>query len=444
MGSLTIRNRLDPDNAASVLRSMGLGALLFAGQAPTVTPSTNFDFFVSTAGNNSWNGLFPTFQSGLNGPKRDVAAAMPLMSAGKSLGVRGGTYAELFGIGAIPSGTSWTNKVRIANYNGETVWLKPNSGQRILDFGNSQQYIEFDGINLDAEFMGFDCAKVNCVTLGTEAHHIRFQNLQALGTLNSIAPFNTGNHLFLLTALVAGSVGNNEVINVQMSRNPGSGPGSFSHGCYCQSHGNRVEWCTLDGGGLGNWNGNGIQIYNGQIDQGPIGTIVQYNIIRNFASTVERGRGIELGFNANSALIYSNLIHDISGVLDPSACIRVDGFTHTILNNTCANHNQYGIKIDSGSHILRNNIAWNCALGNFYNPNNIAQTSSNNLGDTESGWTNLNPLFIGGGNFRLQSTSPGKRTSGSFIGSFDTNPPVTLDLDRVLRHLTSPSLGAYE
>ena len=122
MSYITFRNRLDPDNPSPVIRSMGLGSIFAVGLIPTVNAQSTFDFYVSTAGNDSWNGLFPDFQGGSNGPKRNLTTAgggLSLLSAGKSLGIRGGTYNET--ITSCPSGTSWANKVRIANYNGERV-----------------------------------------------------------------------------------------------------------------------------------------------------------------------------------------------------------------------------------------------------------------------------------------------------------------------------------
>ncbi len=81
----------------------------------------------------------------------DVNAGIGCLAAGDTLLVRAGTYAEEIII--VPSGTSWSNKVRIAAYPGETVWLKPatvaNGAVCVIWFDGPFHYIEFDGINVD-------------------------------------------------------------------------------------------------------------------------------------------------------------------------------------------------------------------------------------------------------------------------------------------------------
>ena len=74
-----------------------------------------------------------------------------LSHGGDTLSVRAGTYAES-NHQCRTRRHSWSNKVRIANYNGETVWLKPPAGDSqvllIQSFGGAPiGYIEFDGIN---------------------------------------------------------------------------------------------------------------------------------------------------------------------------------------------------------------------------------------------------------------------------------------------------------
>jgi len=388
---------------------------------PSTPPPETFDFYVSQVdGNNSYNGLFPTFQGGLNGPKLTMNAGVALLSAGKSLGVRTGTYIESLDIGAIPSGVSWNNKVRIANYNGEVVWMKPNSGTRVMDFAGSQQYIEFDGINLDAEFMTNDVVKINAVAVGNAAHHIRFKNCTALGALNPTIPPNTGAHMFLVTQLAAGLEGGNEFINVTLGRNPGIGD-EFSHGFYIQSHDNLVEFCTIDGSIA--WSGNGIQVFNGQVVGTNFNNTLRYNIIRNLTNT-GRQRGIELGATATGTKVYGNLIYNITGGLAPTAGVRVGAGTNEVLNNTVYNVNMVGIYNNGGVNTLyQNNISWFCG-SNFVNDvGSVNPASGNNIGDTETGWSFVDPQFVNaaGGNFNIASTSPCRNTGANTSSSVPTS-----------------------
>jgi hypothetical protein len=78
-----------------------------------------------------------------------VTKGVSVLAAGDTLFVRTGAYDEAL-INNVPSGASWTNKVRIAAYNGELVSLAPSFGpEYVVLFSGNQQYVEFDGISLD-------------------------------------------------------------------------------------------------------------------------------------------------------------------------------------------------------------------------------------------------------------------------------------------------------
>jgi len=415
---------------------------------PSTPPPETFDFYVSQVdGSNSYNGLFPTFQGGLNGPKLTINAGVALLSAGKSLGVRTGTYIESFEIGSIPSGTSWNSKVRIANYNSEVVWMKPGLGSnRVMEFSNSQQYIEIDGINLDGEFISFDVVKINCVTTATEAHHIRFKNLTALGTLNGQAAFNTGQHVFLLTALALGAQGGNEFQSVTARRNPGTvGEQGFSHAFYVQSANNLIEFCIVDGSQ--GWGGNGVQMYNGNIGPYPNNNTIRYNIIKNIdtiALGTRANRGILVGGSGGqNNKIYGNLINTVRAVQSWAGGIQIGGGNNTELyNNTVYNCAPNGFMLgdEGGTNIIvRNNIAWNNAIN--VNVVGGVTVSSNNIGSTATGWSFVDPQFVNaaGGNFNITSTSPCRNTG------FNTSSSVPTSINGVSRPQEGVmDIGAFE
>ncbi len=62
-------------------------------------------------------------------PKLTIGDAVGCLTAGDTLYVRAGSYNETL-IYTVPSGSSWSSKVRIAAYPGETVWMRPAAGQR--------------------------------------------------------------------------------------------------------------------------------------------------------------------------------------------------------------------------------------------------------------------------------------------------------------------------
>jgi hypothetical protein len=68
-------------------------------------------------------------------PKQTIAGLACLTAAGDTLLIRAGTYNEAIiqtqFVSLIPSGTSWTNIVRVAAYPGETVWMAPLGSQSL-------------------------------------------------------------------------------------------------------------------------------------------------------------------------------------------------------------------------------------------------------------------------------------------------------------------------
>jgi hypothetical protein len=68
--------------------------------------------------------------------------------AGDTLYLRSGTYTSRISHGetvTFNSGTSYANAVTIAAYPGETVTLRPSSGENVLEFTTANSYIIFDG-----------------------------------------------------------------------------------------------------------------------------------------------------------------------------------------------------------------------------------------------------------------------------------------------------------
>jgi len=104
-------------------------------------------YYVSTSGSDSYTCAQAQSTST---PKGTLAAAGACLAAGDTLLVRGGTYNQSIA-NSIPSGTSWTNKVRVAAYPAETVWLTPQGDfNYVVELTWGQSYIELDGLNLNA------------------------------------------------------------------------------------------------------------------------------------------------------------------------------------------------------------------------------------------------------------------------------------------------------
>ncbi len=139
-------------------------------------------YYVSPAGSDSRSCVQAQSSST---PKRSVNSGLTCLQTGERLYVRGGTYAEALTSPSIASGGSWSNPTRIAAYPGEAVWLKPSASvPYVIELYSGQQYLEFDGINLDTT-NAVAGNPIGGIALTGEApysvHHIRFKNATILG-----------------------------------------------------------------------------------------------------------------------------------------------------------------------------------------------------------------------------------------------------------------------
>jgi hypothetical protein len=400
-----------------------LGLLVLIGYTASAGVAHAATYYVAKSGN---NGNTCAQAQSTSTAKLTIAEGLKCLSAGDTLFVRGGNYDE--GINNnIPSGTSWSSKVRIANYNGETVWLRPsaigvnNNGFGVWLGGNglSPRYIEIDGINVDASNMQ------NAVGLsdsgGANPNNILIQNLEIIGS-----PKASYSQTY-----VAGS--DHRLVNVKIH---GSGPGGC--GLPCSTYGiyvagNRV---LVDGCDIYDVNGGGIHIYNSR-------GLSENNTVRNcrIHDITRSGDARLFGIlaNGNNHQIYNNLIYGLklpgTTGTDGSQGAIVAGPNGTkIWNNTIANNTGYGIKVDPGSVNMevRNNIAYGNS-GPAFTSGGSGTTESNNL-------FGVDPQFVNasGNDFKLK---PDSRAVDAGVNV----SAVTTDLSGVSRPQGRiHDIGAYE
>ena len=379
---------------------------LYAYVAPTAA------IYVALTGNDT------TGSGSVGAPYRTINKAVSFLTPGKSVVVRAGTYVEALLIGAVPSGTSWAAPTRIAAYPGETVTMRPASGNRVVEFANLQQYIEFDGIHMDATNCLYDCVKINAISSTSNAHHIRVKNAELLGAVNSSdRQFNV-----ICTGQFAGALGGNEFINLTVHR---GGNQDFSHGFYIQSPNNLVEWCDIY-----DCAGAGVQIYSGYVGSLPTNNIVRYNIIHDMTRNYGRHRAVQHGGGSNNK-IYGNVFYNIQGGAAVSAGIYVYvGSGVEIYNNTIVGGSTGGIIVETGvtNTLIKNNIVYQNAGGNYTNRGTSTVASNNLIGP--------DPVFVNAGarNYRLAAGSPA-------IAAGTSVPYVTTDLDSTARPLGTWDIG---
>lgn len=388
-------------------------------------------YYVATTGDNARS---CATASVIGTPKLTVVNGITCLSAGDTLLVRAGTYAEA--ISTVPSGTSWANTVRVANYPGETVWLAPTTGvggNDVIWLDGAFQYIEFDGINVDGTVMATKGQPIWFSTNNSNnPHHIRFQNAEVIaGAQGGGGAIALGGHTLI------GATGGHEIINVTIHGGGLPGLCGFecaSYGVYIEGPNMLVENCNIY-----DTSGAFIQIYNAAGDP-PDNAIIRNNRLHTLTDMGDATQvyGIIVS-GADDTQIYNNIISGIAigNVGGGNAAIAIGGSSlRTIVwNNTIADNRSYGVLIDAGSNNgqVRNTISY--ANGtNVITDNATGTTKDHNLDD------GTNPLFVNaaGEDYRLQSTSPARDTGATIATVTDdfagTPRPQGLIYD----------IGAYE
>ena len=113
-----------------ILFSLGL---FCAFELPSLGLATTY--YVATNGNDSYNGFYPAYQNGYDGPFRTIGKAASSVRAGDTVQIRGGTYHETVTFNA--NGTA-ASPITITNYNSEAVII---DGEYTLPTGSYYYFL---------------------------------------------------------------------------------------------------------------------------------------------------------------------------------------------------------------------------------------------------------------------------------------------------------------
>jgi parallel beta-helix repeat protein len=353
-------------------------------------------------------------------PKQHIMGAsggLACLSAGDTLLIRAGTYAEAIDSGSqtIPTGTSWANAPLIAAYPGETVQIT-----RLGLWHAYIQYVIFDRLIIDGNNGGAD----EIVFFAGGVHDVRLQNSEIR---------NAGvNGVFI-----------SGVTNITLLTNTIHHTGWATSTGHCIYHEGATN-TLIEGNEIYDCYKNGIQIYSGSYPTPRSdGTIVRGNRIHDCGLTDSSSSsgGIILGSGTGN-VAYNNLIYG------NKFGIRVDYHaTQTVVaNNTIYGQTATGLYVgaasgtDNTQTALTNNIVY--GNGTMILDAGSGTTFTTNLCDTTgTGCASAgNPLFVNSstGDFHLQAGSPA-------IDQGTTLATVTTDYAGVTRPQGSAyDIGAYE
>jgi hypothetical protein len=352
-------------------------------------------YYVATTGSDSNSCSQAQNQST---PKRTINNAKNCLSAGSTLIIGSGTYAE--SITSVPAGTSWTNAVTFRAATPLGVIIRPNApttGPLDLQSAN-YHYVVFDGFIFDGTNADFQAVKLSF------AHHIRIQNGEVRNApVNGIIVSGEGTDF-------------NEFINLEVYNN------AVSHGIYIWGANSLVDGCHVHHNGR-----YGIHFYDsgkGLVNN----SIVRNNIVHNNGLKTQSG---SLLIGGNGSQVYNNIVYNdvVFGIR-----LQYSGVQNAkVFNNTVYNISGTGIYITGSNHEVRNNISFN---------NSGPEIDNQSTGSTLSNNLTTDPSFVNAGaaNFHLQSGSPAINAGTSLVSSV-----VTTDFDGVSRPQGSAyDIGAYE
>lgn len=413
------------------IRTLLIALFLLCSTIPAIATT----YYVAASGGSDSRSC-STAQS-IGTPKATINSGLGCLSAGDTLFVRAGTYDE--GIGFVPSGTSWSNKVRIAAYAGESVWMRPSSNAQtagnvgvIIWLDCECHYIEFDGINLNAANVGGGDFWVS-TNNGNNPHHVRYQNAEIIaGNFGGAAAMLIGAQSYLSPP----AIGSNEILNLTI--HGGGLPGECgytcaSYGVYLKGPNNLVE-----GNNIYDTAGAFIQIYNGAATDASNNNIVRNNRLHDLSRTGDVNEVWGIVVVGSNNQIYNNLIYNVNAgatnIDNAGIAIGNGANGNKIWNNTIYNIKNSGIYVQPGasSNEIRNNIVYQ-TTGVSYASDNSSTIQNNNL-------FGVNPLFVnaGAGNFYLQPGSPA-------INTGTTVSAVAVDFSGVARpQAVTYDIGAYE
>jgi hypothetical protein len=310
------------------------------------------------------------------------------MSGGDTLLIQAGTYTECIAWNeGFPwrNGSSPSNQTRYARYQNDTVIIRPGGGGFQVLGTFQHQYIDIDGLSIDATGRTHGIAVKFEDSIG-----MRLANCDLNGGANSNSSFQNGQDTF--ASIVGGS--NHTIMNNTFHH-------GFYYGMYFNPRDSLVEGNIFrDNGGYGlHHDLESASTVNNNIIRNNIFTnngfrtqIPDLPFIQQAAVTIARG---------DNAQFYNNVIYSNWGGIQVDYAVNNTQFYHnTIYNNQsypCMNIGSGGFTVPANT-IIRNNIC-------YQNGSDIVNEGA---GTVQSNNLLTDPLLVnaGSGDFHLLPNSP--------------------------------------
>src|SRR4030042_5095896 len=420
-------------------------------------------YYVATNGSDSYNGLYPSYQSGSNGPFRTLSKAATTVKAGDTVQIRGGTYRAT---------STWNtdgteaNCITITNHNYETVSIDGNSNTIPSAEGADLLLINGDWYNIrnrEISYSGWDGMEVkgdNCAVDNIYVHHswgggIIFTGWY--GLVNNCRAYNNSLMNKYASMSVSWAFGISACRYPQYTTIRGCtawdnwGEGISTFETYhitiedCVSYNNMTnfyisdtQYCLFQRNSAYCTPGNMIQNYArqnnilmGDEKSKPVSS--NNTIVNNLSLGGERN--IAVGNNANNLLIAHNTFANASNTEgSESACVYFYSTPHTnsrFQNNIMLQENSVDIAHMESSGIAFGYNTWsktppsNCqGTGSIIGNPLLAKTGSTGAGQLTPGY------------FKILASSPA-------IGMAQVLGGVTEDFFRTTRG-SDPDTGAHE
>jgi parallel beta-helix repeat protein len=324
-------------------------------------------------------------------PKLTITAGAGCLSAGDTLIVQAGTYAERLD-NVLPAGTAGSPTTLRANTGDVVTLMPPAPGFWTAAITLLNSYVTVDGLVIDLSNGGGLIGGV--LVNGPTISNVTIQNNEIKNMVPPADPGNGGTGIALRPTTAANPsivVRNNHIHHLASAVTDGS---NNTHGIYMTST------ATAENNHIHDVASHGIHMYNASPDSTAHDNIIRNNVVHDTGS-----RGMLIGSGANN-VAYNNIVYH-NGLGDNREAINVGGYGNLATNNQIYNNTIYvnnGVCIRLGSPVstfVRNNICYHNGTDAVVRDNDTNSTIDHNLLGTD-------PLFVNAaaGNFRLSIGSP--------------------------------------